>query len=377
MQKPQVVIEAVNDYLSQDYANIHRGNYELSRRSEELYEKARGVVARFIKASDTSEVIFTSSSTDSVNLLARSLYRSWMITKDDNIVLTTIEHHANLVPWQMISELSGCELRWIDVWADWVLDVNKVLEKVDTHTKIVALSACSNVTGRLWTQEIRELCEKIDPLVVVDASQAVVHSKVDVVEMGCDFMFFTGHKLGALTWIGVLRGKKEILKELKPGKVWGGAVEQVTTNGAAYLWSPDRFEPGTPNVVGAISLEKAIEYMERISGWVDELVKYCLEEFTKLEKEGKITLLWGHEKKNKIGVFSFIVHCCTLSEFEQRIQEANIALRTWAHCTHIYHYGLDESDPEKSCLVKTARISLGMYNMKQDVETFFEVMKEL
>jgi len=434
LMKPQVVIDAVSDYLSQDYANIHRGNYDLSLKSEELYEQARSTVAKFIWANDESEVIFTSNSTDSVNILAQSLLVSQLIKKGDNIVVSELEHHANALPRQLVAERTWAELRWIPVGIDGVLDVELVKKNIDSNTKIIALSACSNVTGRVWLEEVWDLSRRLNqslgdgwswtplsapqtsplergeensplaprweggkrsgsfPWVVVDASQAVVHEKIDVREMGCDFCFFTWHKLGALTGIGVLWWKKEHLKVLKPGKVGGGAVEQVTATHVQYLASPDKFEPGTPNVVGAISLGVAIEYLEKERQWEreesavtdrafvdstlsfeEELKRYCLEQFRLLEDTGKITLLGGYEAQKKIGVFSFVPHGVSALAIDQAMGREGIAIRTGAHCTHIYHTKLTE-DP--SCMLeKSVRMSFWMYTEMSDVERFFEVLK--
>ncbi len=384
LHKPQVVIDAVSSYLSTDYANIHRGKYDLSRRSEALYEQARSTVAEFVWAYDESEVVWTSSSTDSANLLVRSLIRSGQIGPEHNIILSDLEHHANLLPRQMLAEHTGAQLRRVHIWVDGVLDTDEVISLVDTNTKIIALSLCSNVTGSIWEQEIKTLSTYVDsplaplyeggvsPYIVVDASQAIAHFAVDVSDLGCDFCFFTGHKLGALTGIGVLWWKKQHLKKLTPGRVWGGAVERVTQDGMTYIWAPDSLEPGTPNIVWALSLAEAIRYIDSI--WYDTidqlerpLMQYCLEQFVLLEQEGVIQLLWLQTDEGRVGVFSFVLSRWSVHELEQQMDRAGIALRTGTHCTHIYHQQCD--------LWVTCRISLWAYTEMRDVERFFEVLR--
>ena len=400
LHKPQVVIDAVSSYLSTDYANIHRGKYDLSRKSEVLYEQARSTVVNFIWAYDESEVVWTSSSTDSANLLARSLIRSREIGPDHNIILSDLEHHANLLPRQMLAEHTGAQLRRVHIWVDGILDTDEVISLVDTNTKILALSLCSNVTGSIWEQEIKTLSTYINsqnphpdplpttprtsslgegecfhkPYIVVDASQAIAHFAVDVSDLGCDFCFFTGHKLGALTGTGVLWWKKKLLKKLTPGKVWGGAVERVTQDGVTYIWAPDSFEPGTPNIVWALSLAEAMRYIDSI--WYDTidqlerpLMQYCLEQFALLEQEGVIQLLWNKSDEDRVGVFSFVLSEWSVHELEQQMDRAGIALRTGTHCAHIYHQQWD--------LWVTCRISLWAYTEMRDVERFFDILRAL
>lgn len=388
LQKPQQVIDAVSSYLSNDYANIHRGMYELSQKSEEIYESSRSTVAELIWANDDSEVIFTGNSTDSTNLLARSLLRSGRIQKGDNIILTELEHHANLLPRKMAAEQVGAELRRVEIGTDGILDPQQVIKLVDEKTKVVALSMCSNVTGVVWREEIRTITQtlpspafagvtgetRMAPLIVVDASQAVAHFPLELSDLGCDFCFFTGHKLGALTGTGVLWWKKELLKSLKPGKVWWWAVSEVTKTDISYIWTPDSFEPGTPNVVWALSLREAIHYIQDIESWAKKwydaiteierpMIEHCLQGFKKLENEGKIELLWWYDE-NRIWVFSFIPKTTSITELAQKMSEANIALRTGTHCTHIYHAWLTKDSTQ------TCRISLWAYNEMSDVERF-------
>lgn len=390
LQKPQHVIDRVSAFLSNDYANIHRWWYSLSERSEELYRQTRKKVAQFINAED-DEIVFTSNSTDSVNLLVRSLIRSWTIHSWDKILLSTLEHHANLVPWQLLAELTWAQLERIDVDESWTLDIEHLLATIDKKTKVVALTLCSNVTWIVRMNEIKMLCEKIKPLshrpyIVVDASQAIVHRKIDVEDLWVDSCFFTGHKLWAHTWIWVLRWKKEFLNSLKPWKVGGGAIEQVTKTWSTYLWSPDCFEPWTPNLVWAVSLLAALEYIESIGEWSFEdsyariehiekpLIDICKARFSQLMSSWNISLLWSLAS-DRIGLFSFINKESTWwISLWQKFAEKNICIRCGAQCVHIFH----ENCSKIWCnITQSCRISLWAYNEMSDVERFFDELDHL
>lgn len=380
VHKPKVVIDAVSQYLQQDYANIHRGTYKLSIKSEEIRWHSRKTVSKFINALDESEVIFTGNSTDSVNVLVRSLLRSRVVWPGDNIILSELEHHANLVSWQMLSEMTWAELRRISVSESWNIDVEEVGNNIDQNTKIIALTACSNVTWYIWLDEIKRVStDKMNAYLVVDASQLVPHWQIDVQEIWADFLFFTWHKIWALTWIWVLRWKKQLLESLQPWRAGWGAVDLVAKQWTSLLGIPDKFEPWTPNIVWALSLSVAIDYIQTL--WTEihknqlDLIVFCLEKFKKLEEKWIIKLLWGYDAEKKIWLFSFLPLIHELSEIEKSMNQQNIAIRTWAHCTHIYHAWLSDSiscGVEKSC-----RMSLWIYTTKQDCERFFEVLENL
>lgn len=391
LQKPQCVIDEVTRFLSHDYANIHRGRYSLAERSEEAYWQARKTVAEYIGAKDESEIVFTHHSTHAVNILARSLIRSGFFQAGDSIVLTSLEHHANILPWQMVAEMHGVTLRWIDIAHDGVLPVQDILEAIDETTKIVALTLCSNVTGMVWDDEIKKLSmdikkhnENTSPLFVLDVSQYIVHRTMDVQSLWGDICFFTWHKLGALTGIGVLRGKSSLLWWLTSGYVWWWAIEQVMKHKSILLWSPDAFEPGTPDVVWALSLARAIQYIQHLDIWpytwyeaidyIEQwLMKYCLQAFRSLEDAWHIRLLGNYDAEKRIGLFSFIPLSCSIEDIAQLMEEHDVALRTWAHCAHVYHAGLAQT--AKCGVQKTCRISLWAYNELADVEKFFAVLE--
>lgn len=406
LMKPQMVIDGVASYLSNDYANIHRGAYDLSHRSEEIFRQARKNIAMFMWAKDESEVIFTSNSTDSVNLLVRSLIRSEYIWSGDEILLSSIEHHANILPRKMLAQMTGAKLVYIDIWSDSVLDPEYVYTYISDRTKIIALTLCSNVTGVIRDHEIKKISEYIynlntstKPLLVVDASQYIVHRQLDVQDLWIDACFWTGHKLWALTGIWVLRWRAELLQQLTPWKAWGGAIESVHRAQHTYLWAPDKYEPWTPNIVAAHSLDLAIRYFCGLwgrdsgvyisqddvrDGYIymhdveEPLMQHCQEQFAEYQSAWKLTLL-GSQADRRIGVYSFVPHGVEISAISQAMQDAGIALRTWAHCAHIYHQELwstlDECDAW--CIVKTCRISLWGYTTMQELQRFWEVMGEV
>lgn len=380
LQKPTAVIEWVKQYLENDYANIHRGRYWLSERSEELFSRARLTVAEWINA-EQEEVIFTSSSTDSVNLLAQSMVVSWWLKEWDCIVLCEADHHANIVPRQMAAQQVGCRIQWVWTTPEGTIDIARIQKLlVEKTVRVVACSLVSNVLGIVNDVERIVAMSSDDVYVVVDCSQAAAHMVVDTKALWADFLFFTGHKLWAHTWVGVLYGKKALLKSLNPAR-WGGwSIASVTTEWYTLLWSPDKFEPGTPNLVWVASFFYALEYMKKV-WWSKEwffdllrvhestLISYTLDQFKKLEKNG-ITLLWWVD--NRVGVFSFTLpkdkSHLALSQY---MATNSIAIRCGGQCAHPYHQSLAEAT--WSC-----RISFWLYTEMNDLETFFmELQKRL
>jgi len=267
LQKPSYVIDGVKHYLEHDYANIHRGRYSLSEKSEELFWQSRKKVADFINASDESEIIFTSNATDSANKLVQSLCVSGILGERDKVLISSAEHHANIVPWQMWAERYGYDIEFFAMTSDGQIDIQDFQQKYDRNVKAIAISLVSNVLGTIvdiWQNSpIANFLEsEIKPLLIIDASQAVPHMKVDVQTLNADFLFFTGHKIWSYPWVGVLWWKKAYLKKMTPS-TWGWwAIEHVSKQWYTLQGVPDKFEPGTPNLTGVISLKLAIEYME-------------------------------------------------------------------------------------------------------------------
>ena len=374
-QKPSHVIDWIKSFLENSYSNIHRWAYSISERSEELYEASKAKVKEFIWARYASEINYTYNSTYAVNILTTSLRRSWKLVRWDKLILSIVEHHANIVPWLILKEELGLEIEYIDVKEDFSLDLEDLKKKLDKKTKLVSLSYASNVTWSVFDLESAwEIIKSFDPniLFVVDWSQAVPNFKVDVSKLQCDFLVFTWHKLMAETWIWVLYWKKELLKELQPWLGWGWAINWVKKDAYSPSGLPFRFEPGTPNIVWAVSLLRALEYIESI-WWYEEiernekeLIAHALKRYEEISDD--IKLIWSTSAKNRIWVFSFAsnsLHAWDIAEF---MAERGICVRAWHHCTEPF---MD------FCWISwSIRMSIYLYNSKSDIDTFFEALKQ-
>lgn len=373
-QKPEYVTSGIKEYLENDYWNIHRGFHPLAERSEKLYIDSKKKVAEHIWAQSWREVIYTFNSTYASNLLIGSLKKSGYFQKWDKILVSIVEHHANIVPWLILKEEIGIEIEYIWIKDDFSLDFDDLENKLDDKVKVVSLTHVSNVTWEVFDLEavgrrVRE--QNSDILFIVDASQSVPHFKVDIQKIGCDFLFFTWHKLMADSGIGVLWWKEKLLKDMKPAISWGGAISWVKEQEFQFWGLPDKFEPGTPNLSGAVSLLKAFKYIENI-GWYekiveieDELTEYTLEKFKNLES---IELIGSAQSKNRIGVFSFVVKWIHSHDIADYMAENNICIRSWQHCAEplMGHFDLHN----------TCRISLYIYNDTKDIDDFFNVLEK-
>lgn len=374
-QKPSYVIDWVRDYLENDYANIHRGSYDLAENSEKLYIDSKKKVAEFIWANSWREIIYTMNSTYAANLLASSIWRSNILKKRDTILLSIVEHHANIVPWQILAESTGALLQYVWIHDDYSLDMNDLEEKLkNPKLKIVSLTHVSNVTWEIFPLE--KVWKKLDsldvkPLFFVDASQSVPHFQIDVQKLWCDALFFTGHKIMADSGIWVLYGKKDFLESLKPGISGGWAISWVHKNDFKRAHFPDAFEPGTPNLSGAVSMLKALEYIESIWGYntlesiETELIEYALEKFS---QRPDIHLQGSKSTHSRVWVFSFYnknIHAIDIADW---LAEKNICVRSWQHCAEPFM--IDQS------IKWTCRMSVYIYNTKEDIDLFFEVLDE-
>ena len=372
-QKPGYVIDGIKHFLEYDYANIHRGAYSLSEKSEELYEDSKRKVAEFIGASSWQEINYTYNSTYAFNLLTSSFKKSGWLKKWDKVLLSIVEHHANIVPWLILKEEIWIEVDFVDVDADYNLDLNDLKNKLNETVKVVSLTYVSNVTGVVFDLEwASEIIKKNDIIFIVDASQAIPHFKVDIEKINCDFMIFTAHKVMADTGLGVLYWKKELLKKLTPA--WWGwwSINWVKKEEFSPSGLPFRFEPGTPNITGAVSIFKAFEYIEKI-WWYEaiekkekELVKYFLE---KLEQfKWKIELIWSRKLEDRVWVFTFHIAWINSSDISDIMAENKICVRAGHHCT--------EPLMENCWLKTTFRVSLYFYNDLEDIDRFFEVLEK-
>ncbi|AHB41363.1 putative cysteine desulfurase [candidate division SR1 bacterium RAAC1_SR1_1] len=372
-QKPKVVIDGVSDFVAHDYANIHRGLYELSERSEKAYYDSKTAVARLLGCK-ASEIFYTYNSTYAINIIAGALVRSKVLTKGDVVLLGIWEHHANVLPWQILAEEYGFEVKFFGIKEDYTLDRNDFSQKYDEKVKVVACSHVSNVTGQIY--DVKKLKQQLrdDTFFLIDGSQSVPHFVVDVLDIGCDALVFTGHKMMAYTGIGGSYLKKERLKKLSPMIAGGGTIEDVSVTGHTLTSGTDKFEAGTPNIIGAVSLLKAIEYINNIGGmqkmWEheQEIVKKVLKGFELLA--GKVDLIGTFVSENRVGAFSFVLkNQLNFNKIGEIFAEHNIAVRCGGHCAYPLHKQLG--------LGGTCRMSTYIYNDEEDVEKFFEVLSKI
>ncbi|MDP2090247.1 MAG: aminotransferase class V-fold PLP-dependent enzyme [Candidatus Gracilibacteria bacterium] len=371
-QKPRMVIEGIKNYLDNCYSNIHRGMYNIATKSEKMYVDSKQKVADLIGANSYKEVIYTYNSTYASNILTQSLKKSNMLKKGDKVLLSIVEHHANIVPWLILKDEIGIEIEYIDVDENYDLDFDDFSKKYDEKVKVISMTHVSNVTGQVFDLERIGKVKRPDTLFVIDASQSIPHFKVDVVKLNADFLFFTGHKLLADTGIGILWGKTELLEIMNPIFSGGGAIGKVDECSFTYSKLPNKFEPGTPNLTGALSLLKAIEYIESIGGYEkieeieNDLVLYSLEQFNKRKK---IKLIGSSKSENRVGVFSFIIDGIHSHDIADIMAENNICIRSGMHCAHPFLNKIKVSH--------TSRMSLYIYNSIDDVDKFFEVLDKI
>ena len=366
--KPLSVINCVNDVYAEANANVHRAIYNLGDKSTRLYEDSRKKVSQFINANSPKEVIFTSGATESLNLLAYSL--SHDLNEDDEILITEMEHHSNIVPWQLIAKKTKAKIRSIPLLENGELDLSGSDSLFNQKTKIVSVTHMSNVLGTINPlKRLSDLAHKIGAKFIVDGAQGVPHMKVNLKEIDCDFYVFSGHKMLGPTGIGVLWGKYELLNKMEPFLGGGEMIDSVTLEESTWNEVPYKFEAGTPNFVQAIGLGEAINYLEdldmkSIEDHERELTKFALEELNKIEN----IKLHG-SAKNRGGVISFTlkdIHSLDLAQF---LNEDNIAIRVGHHCAQPLLNKLGETS--------TARISFYLYNDDSDISKLCKTLKKV
>jgi cysteine desulfurase / selenocysteine lyase len=371
-QKPQVVIDAVEDFYRHYNANVHRGIYEIGERSTAAYERARATVARFINAPDAHEVVFTRNATEAINLVAYSWGRK-NIARGDAIVLTEMEHHANLVPWQLLTQEKDADLEFIPITDDGLLrlDVLDVLLKL--RPKLVAFTHVSNTLGTInAVREIADRAHEVGALVLVDGAQAVPHVPVDVQALGADFYAFSGHKMLGPTGSGALWARRELLEAMPPFLGGGEMIREVHLRRSDWNDIPWKFEAGTPDIAGAIGLGAAAEYltgigMSRVREHERELVAYALEV---LPRELPSLELYGPMDPDlRGGVIPFNVPGVHPHDVAQVLDRSAIAVRAGHHCTMPLHERLD--------LAATARASFNVYSTKADIDALVAGLREV
>ena len=366
--KPLNVIDCVNNVYSEANANVHRAIYNLGDKSTRLYEDSRKKVSQFINANSPKEVIFTSGATESLNLLAYSL--SHDLNEDDEILITEMEHHSNIVPWQLIAKKTKAKIRSIPLLENGELDLSESDSLFNQKTKIVSVTHMSNVLGTINPlKRLSDLAHKVGAKFIVDGAQGVPHMKVNLKQIDCDFYVFSGHKMLGPTGIGVLWGKYELLNKMEPFLGGGEMIDSVTLEESTWNEVPYKFEAGTPNFVQAIGLGEAINYLEdldmkSIEDHERELTKFALEELNRVEN----IKLHG-SAKNRGGVISFTlkdIHSLDLAQF---LNEDNIAIRVGHHCAQPLLNKLGETS--------TARISFYLYNDDSDISKLCKTLKKV
>ena len=368
-QKPFEVIDAIANYYKNDNANIHRGAYELSIRATQAYDNARRKVASFINAAKSQEIVFTRNTTESMNLVAYS-YGLNNLKKDDIILISIMEHHSDLVPWQMVAKKTGAKLEYMYVNEEGVIPEEE-LNKIREGVKIVGVTHVSNVLGTINpVKEITRRAHEVGAVAIVDAAQSVPHMKVDVQDIDCDFLAFSGHKMLAPLGIGVLYGKYDLLDKRNPFLSGGDMIEYVYEQDTTYAPVPTKFEAGTQNVEGAIGLAKAIEYIEKVGyDTIEEIEKdlltYAMDELTKLEYVD----IYGPKDIDKhAGVISFNLKGIHPHDVASILDSEKVCVRSGNHCAQplLNSMGIDS----------TCRASFYMYNTREDVDNLVKAIKK-
>lgn len=360
-QKPQQVIDAIANYYEHDNANVHRGIHELSQRATDMFEGARETIRRFINAESTSEIIYTSGTTEAINLVAHSYGRS-QLKAGDEVLISMMEHHSNIVPWQLLEQQTGIVLKVIPIDQKGALDYEAFLALLGERTKLLAITQLSNALGTITPlKEMIDAAHQVDAKVLVDGAQAIAHTEVDVRALDCDFYAFSGHKIFSPTGIGVLYGKQELLEAMPPYQSGGDMIKVVSFNtGTSFNELPYKFEAGTPNIAGAIGLAAGIDYVSNIginniARHEQEMLEYATEKM--LEIDGmKIIGSADH----KAGILSFELEGVHASDLGTLLDHQGIAVRVGHHCAMpvMEFFGVSS----------TTRASLALYNNKADID---------
>ncbi|MGD8699411.1 MAG: cysteine desulfurase [Gemmatimonadales bacterium] len=360
-QRPRAVLDALARYYERDHANVHRGIHELSTRATEAYEGARGVVADFIGASDPGEVVFVRGTTEGINLVA-SAWGPENLTAGDEILLTVLEHHSNIVPWQLLAQRTGARLRCLDIDDEGRLRLDQLDELLTSRTRLVCVTHVSNALGTINpVAEIVAAAHRVGALALVDGAQAAPHLALDVQALGCDFYAFSGHKMCGPTGIGALWGRRELLEEMSPYQGGGEMIEIVELEKSTYKPAPQKFEAGTPNIAGAVGLAAAIEYLtqiglEQVHAHEAELILYAAELCSRIPGFRQLGPLGG----DRAGVLSFELGDIHPHDLAQVLNDRGIAVRAGHHCNQPLMRRLG--------LGATTRASFYLYNGRDDVE---------
>ena len=361
-QKPQIVIDAINNFYDKYNANPHRGAYTLSVEATAVYEDTRAKIAKFINAKHPEEIIFSKNASESLNLLAYS-YGLDNLKKGDDVVISIMEHHSNLVPWQFVTQKTGSELKYMYINDEFELSKEEIESKITDNTKIVGITHVSNVLGTINNvKEIIKYAHKKGAIVIVDASQSIPHMKIDVQDLDADFLVFSGHKMFAPLGIGVLYGKRELLNKMNPFLMGGDMIEYVHEQKTTFAPLPNKFEAGTQNVEGVVGLGAAIDYIDsigydKIQEHDREIVEYAREKLSKLDY---LDIYMTPNAENHSAVISFNIKGVHPHDVASILDSENVCVRSGNHCAQplMRFLGIDS----------TCRASFYIYNTKEDVD---------
>jgi cysteine desulfurase/selenocysteine lyase len=372
-QKPQYVIDAVSEFYSKNNSNIHRGIYDLSQNATEMFESTRKKVSSFINSKNEAEIVFTSGTTEAINIVAYG-WAGKNLKKGDIVVLTEMEHHSNIVPWLRLKEEIGIELFFLSIDEDFRLDYKKIIDLPTEKIKLISLTHASNVLGTINPlEEIIPFFKKInsDVKIIIDAAQSVPHMPIDVQKLNCDFLAFSSHKMFGPSGVGVLYGKEELFEEMDPFIVGSHMIRTVTKEKSVWADLPDKFEAGTRNLEGVIGLGAAINYLqkvgfEKIKKIEKELIQYSLEMF---EGQSNVTLFGLKNSNDRLGVFSFAVGDVHPHDVSEILNRSNIAVRAGHHCA--------QPLMEILGVAGTARASIYLYNTKENINALEKGIEEV
>ncbi len=369
-QKPTAVIETIDKYYREYNANIHRGIHKLAEEATLAYEEAREKIAKFINAKRTEEIIFTRNATEAINLVALTWGRA-NVGKGDKIVLTIMEHHSNIVPWQLLAQEKGAQVEYVKINEDGMLRQDEIQELIDERTKIVCVTQASNVLGTINpVKDIGRVAHRYGAMFLIDAAQSVPHMRVDVRDIDCDFFAFSGHKMMGPTGIGVLHGKSEHLQSMPPFLGGGEMIREVHTTGASWKDLPYKYEAGTPNIAGTIGLGAAVDYlhkigMENVEDYEEEITGYAWKRMG--EVQGLVT--YGpRDIEHRVGLVSFNLGDIHPHDLASILDEEGVAIRSGHHCAQPLMEFLN--------VPAMSRASFYIYNTKEEVDVFINVLEK-
>jgi cysteine desulfurase/selenocysteine lyase len=366
-QKPKYVINSINNYYQKYNSNVHRGVHELSQKATNVYEGSRVKIQNFIGAKSSKEIIFTKGTTDGINIIASS-WAETQLNQGDEIIITTMEHHSNIVPWQILCEKIGAKLIISPINKKGEMIMSEFKSLISNKTKLISISHVSNTLGTINpVKDIVEIAKENNCKVLIDAAQSIPHFKVDVSKIDCDFLVFSGHKIFAPTGIGVLYVKNERYQEMKPYQGGGDMIKDVSFEKTTYNDPPHKFEAGTPNISGVVGLGSAIDYVnkigiDKISNLENDLLHYATEKIVSINK----IKIFGNAE-NKASVISFNINGFHPFDIGTLLDQFGIAIRTGHHCTQplMNFYNIPG----------TARISFAFYNQKKEIDYFIDSLK--